>query len=174
MKTPKQSSSRCRQIVQFGELVLRQRLGREEVERPRIRIFQDRVQHRQVVAKRLARSRRRHHHEILPGARQFRRGRLMRIKLLDAFGPVSRRQLRPHPFRHGPELRLARRNVLHAGQHLVRAISRRQRPQRLLDRIQRRSFPYRQALPRCRHAFSPSEAPPSCPGESSSLFVRSR
>jgi hypothetical protein len=42
------------QIVQLGQLVLRERLGREEVERACVGIFEHRVQDRQVVAKRLA------------------------------------------------------------------------------------------------------------------------
>ena len=41
------------QVVQFGQLVLCQRLGGEEVERARVRVLEDCVQHRQVVAQRL-------------------------------------------------------------------------------------------------------------------------
>ena len=53
-----------RQRVQLRELILRQRLGRKEIQRARRRILQDRVQHRRVVAERLARRRRRNRDDI--------------------------------------------------------------------------------------------------------------
>ena len=53
------------QIVEFGKLVLRQRLGREEVKCSRVGRLQHRIQHRQVVAERLARGSRGHDHKIL-------------------------------------------------------------------------------------------------------------
>ena len=53
------------EIVQFGELVLRQRLGGKEIQRARVGIFKHGVQHGQVVAKRLARSSGRNDNEIL-------------------------------------------------------------------------------------------------------------
>src|SRR6185436_19274291 len=46
-------------LVQLRHLVLGQRLGREQVERARGRVLQDRVEDRQVVTERLARGRRR-------------------------------------------------------------------------------------------------------------------
>ncbi len=42
------------QIMQFGKLILRQRFGGKKVQRPRIRLFENFVQYRQVVAQRLA------------------------------------------------------------------------------------------------------------------------
>ena len=49
-----------RHLVQLGELILCECLGRKQVQRPRRRVVQDRVEHRRVVAERLARRRRGH------------------------------------------------------------------------------------------------------------------
>ena len=61
--------------VQLGELVLRERLGREEVERAGVRVLQDAVEDRQVVAERLARGGRRDDDDVAPRARPARRPR---------------------------------------------------------------------------------------------------
>ena len=45
----------ARQLVQLGQLVLRQRLGRKEIQRAAGRVPQDGAEHRRVVAERLAR-----------------------------------------------------------------------------------------------------------------------
>ena len=50
-------SGRFDQAVQLGVLILRQRLGRKEVERAGGVVAHDRVEHRQVVAEGLAGSR---------------------------------------------------------------------------------------------------------------------
>ncbi len=48
--------------VELGELVLGQGLRREEVEGSGVRVLEDSVEDRKVVAQRLSRSRRGHHH----------------------------------------------------------------------------------------------------------------
>jgi hypothetical protein len=52
--------------VQLGQLVLGQRLGREEVEGAGVGVLQDPVEDRQVVAEGLARGGRRDDHDVLP------------------------------------------------------------------------------------------------------------
>ena len=59
-------------VVQLGELVLRQRLGGKEIERARVGISKNRVQDRQVVAERLARRGRRDDDHILSRVHRFR------------------------------------------------------------------------------------------------------
>ena len=135
-----------RQIVEFGELVLRERLGGEEVQRARIGIFENGVQDGQVVAESFARSGRRDDHEIFSRARQLRRGGLMRIKLVDALGAIGGGKFRPHPGGHRAELRLARGNVFDGGDDFVGAITGGESAQRFLNDIQRRLRPYGQAV----------------------------
>jgi hypothetical protein len=72
------------QLLQLGQLVLGQRLGGEEVEHPGLGLGQQRLEHRQVVAERLARGGRRHHHEVLSLFNQFPSASLMRVELADA------------------------------------------------------------------------------------------
>jgi hypothetical protein len=48
------SRHELRQGVQLGELILRECLGRKEIQRARRRILQDRVQHGSVIAERFA------------------------------------------------------------------------------------------------------------------------
>ena len=80
-----------RQRVQLGELILRQRLGRKEVQRARRRILQDRVQHRRVVAERLARSRRRDRDDVAPGEHVRERLGLVRVELARSRAPRATR-----------------------------------------------------------------------------------
>ena len=70
--------------MQLGELILRERLGRKQIQRARGRILQDRVQHRRVVTERLARRRRRDRDDVAAGEHVLERFRLMGIELLDA------------------------------------------------------------------------------------------
>ena len=56
---------RLGQLHQLGELVLGQRLGREQIEHARLGLLHERLEHGQVVAERLARGGRRHHDEVL-------------------------------------------------------------------------------------------------------------
>ena len=55
--------------LQLGELILRERLGRKQIQRAARRVLQDRVQDRRVVAERLARRRRRDHDDVAAGER---------------------------------------------------------------------------------------------------------
>ncbi len=70
--------------LQLRELILRQRLGRKQVERAARRILEDRVEHRRVVAERLARRRRRDDDRVATGQRVLDRFRLVRVELIDA------------------------------------------------------------------------------------------
>ncbi len=63
-------------VVKFGELILRQSLGGKKIEGARVRIFENGVENRQVVAKRLAGSGGSDHHEIFSGAGQLRQRQL--------------------------------------------------------------------------------------------------
>ena len=73
-----------RKLAELRELVLSERLRREQIKRARRRILQNRVQHRQVVAERLARGRRRRDYAVLARERAGDRLALMRIERLDA------------------------------------------------------------------------------------------
>ena len=72
------------QLVQLGELILRERLGRKQIQRARRRIRQDRLKHRRVVAERLARRRRRRHDDVAAGEGVLDGRGLMRVELVDA------------------------------------------------------------------------------------------
>ena len=133
MKTPKRIVEALREIVQLGELVLRERLGGEEVERARIGIFEDGVQDRQVVAERFAGCRGRDDHEVFSRARKFGCGGLMRIELVDSLGAIGSGKFRANPRGHGAELRFARGDVLDRGEDFVGAVACRERVQHLLD-----------------------------------------
>ena len=75
-----------RQRVQLGELILRQRLGREEIERAGGGVLQDRVQHGRVVAERLS-GRGRGDRDDVPSRQDVGEGlRLVGVELLDAAG----------------------------------------------------------------------------------------
>ena len=73
MKTPISSAGisgdELGERVQFGELILRERFRRKEIQRARRRILEDRVEHRRVVAERLSRRGRRHRDDVAPGER---------------------------------------------------------------------------------------------------------
>ena len=85
------------QVVQLGELILRERFGREKVERARVRIFEDRVQDRQVVAQRFPGRRRRNHHNVAPLLDGFRGHGLVAIQLRDAFFRIGCAPVRGAP-----------------------------------------------------------------------------
>ena len=133
MKTPKRIVEALREIVELGQLVLRERLGGEEVERARIGIFEDGIQDGQVVAERLARGRGRDDNEILSRARNFGCGCLMRVELVDSLGAIRSGKFRANPRGHGAELRFARGDVLDRGEDFVGAVVGSERVQHLLD-----------------------------------------
>ena len=70
--------------MQFVELVVGERLGGEEIEGTRVRVAEQRVQHGQVVAERLAAGRGRHHRDAATVERGFDRVVLVAVKVLDA------------------------------------------------------------------------------------------
>jgi hypothetical protein len=77
------AQERRAQLVQLARLVLRERLGRVDVDRPRPRIARQRVEHRQVERQRLAaRGAGRDDRRVLP--RRLERCRLVRPELVDA------------------------------------------------------------------------------------------
>ena len=82
------------QRVQFGELVLRERFGWEEIQRARRRVLQDRVQDRRVVAERFPRSRRRDGDDVAAGEHMGEGFALVRVELVDA----ALRERRFEPF----------------------------------------------------------------------------
>ena len=87
--------------VQFFQLIFRERLGREQVHRPRARFRREPVQHRQVITKRFPARRRRDDHDVRARGDAFIRFRLMRIRPRNAARP-----------QHVPQLRIQRRRKL--------------------------------------------------------------
>ena len=148
MKTPKRIVEALREIVEFGELVLRERFGGEEVERARIGIFEDGIQDGQVVAERFARGRGRNDNEIFARARRFGRGGLMRVELVDSLGAIRSGKFRANPRGHWAELRFAGGDVLDRGEDFVGTVAGRERVQNFLYGSERRLRPDGQAL-RC-------------------------
>ena len=96
------------QIVQFGELILRERLRRKKINRARVAVFEDRVQHRQVVAERFARSGRSHDDDVFAGVYGLGRRSLMRVRLANALRFICRHEIGMNPGREFRKLRLAR------------------------------------------------------------------
>ena len=69
--------------LQLGELILRERLGGKQIQRAAGGSCRIAVQDRRVVAERLARRRRRDHHDVTAGQRVLDRLGLMRVELRD-------------------------------------------------------------------------------------------
>ena len=114
----------CRKIVQLGKLILRESLGGEEIQRACVRIFQNCVQNGQVVAEGFARSRGSDNDGISPRMYSRRRGSLMAIELSNALLSVDGGEIPAHPLRHWRKLCVARRDMVHGGEYLARAIAR--------------------------------------------------
>ena len=76
--------------VQFGELILRERLGWKQIQGAARGILQDRIQHGRVVAERLARRRRRDHHHVTAGERVLDRLGLVSVELRKSHAPAAR------------------------------------------------------------------------------------
>ena len=87
------------EVVEFGELILRQRLGGKKIERARVGIFQNGVQDRQVVAQRLAGRGRRDDHDVLARVHRFRGGGLVCVRSANALRRVRGDQIGVHPGR---------------------------------------------------------------------------
>ena len=77
-------ADRFDQSVKLGLLVLGERLGREEVEGAGVRVFEDGVEDRQVVAEGLAAGGRRDDDDVAAGQRVLDRLGLVGVELVDA------------------------------------------------------------------------------------------
>ncbi len=77
-------------LAQAALLVLRQRLGGEDVHGARVGVALERVQHRQLVDQRLARAGRRGHHHVAPRLQPVDGLGLVRVEARDALGVVQR------------------------------------------------------------------------------------
>ncbi len=82
-----------RQCLQFSQLILRERLRREEVQRACRRILEDRVQNGSVVAERLSGRGRRDRDDVASGEHVIEGFGLMGVELFD---PADRK-CRPEP-----------------------------------------------------------------------------
>ena len=100
---------RIGQGAQLHELVRRQRLGGEEVERPGRGVLRDRVEDRQVVAERLARCGRRDDHEVALRRCRLERRRLVGVERLD---PASAQRVDDPPVDGLRPRRVSRRTRL--------------------------------------------------------------
>ena len=83
---------RLDETVQLAVLVLTERFGREEVERPAGVIVEDGLEHRHVVAERLPGRRCRHHDDIAAVQDRLNGRRLMGIRAADAAARQRRRE----------------------------------------------------------------------------------
>jgi hypothetical protein len=81
------------QLGELARLVLGERLGRVEVERPRLRLARDRVQHRQVEGEALARGGAGGDDQVR-GRRRLPGAQLVRVERLDPGGAQARDEVR--------------------------------------------------------------------------------
>ena len=85
------------EIVELGELILRQRLGGKKIQRARVGIFQHGVQDRQVVAERLAGSGRRDDDHFVARHARFRGLGLVCVRPPNALCRIGCDQFSMHP-----------------------------------------------------------------------------
>ena len=109
--------------MQFGELILRERLGGEKVERARVRIFEHGVQDGQVVAKRFSGSGRRDDHDVAARVHGCCCCGLVAVEFGDAFFGVGSGEFRADPRGHGGELCFARWDVVHGGENFSAVVA---------------------------------------------------
>jgi len=121
------------EILQLSQLILSQRFRRKQVQGASVGILQHRVQNRQVVAERLARSRRRNHNYVLAIMYQVGGGRLVRLQVADSFILIGLSQGTCNPGRHGAKLGLSGRNLPYRGEHLFLAVMRDQRTENVVN-----------------------------------------
>ena len=152
------------QIVQLRQLVLGEGFRRKQIQRAGVGILQHLIQHRQVVAESLSRSRRRDHDDVLAVMHKFGCGGLVRIQLLDPLDRIRFAQFRAHPLGKGAERRLAGRNLAHAGQHLIRVVASSQGSENLTNHIKSCAGSWCQGFARRGHA--------SYSGAQDSPFIR--
>src|SRR5438309_805750 len=104
-----------REALELRQLVLREGLRREEVQRTRRRVLRDRVEDREVVAEGLARGGRRDHDDVLLLVRYVERGGLVRVERLDAARTQAARDPRVEPVRERRVPRSLGRDALPVG-----------------------------------------------------------
>jgi hypothetical protein len=109
----RRASCDLRDLVQLGELILRERLGRKQIERARRRRRQNRLQDRRVVAERLARRGRRRGDDVAAGKRVADGLGLVRIELRDPARGQRLHEARIHVLGERRELRLPGRQPPH-------------------------------------------------------------
>src|SRR4029077_2372888 len=102
-------------VIEFRQLILRKSLGGEEIQRARVRSFEDGIQDRQVVAKSFSGSGWSDYHDILARVDGFGSDSLMRVQLANALGTIRRDEVRVDPCRELSPLGFARREVTHCG-----------------------------------------------------------
>jgi len=140
------NAHRLNQLIQFADLISRQRFRRKEVQCPCIIVLQNGRQHRQVIAHRFAGGRRRDNHNIPPCQHLSDCVRLMAIQLMHPAFFQHRKQPRIKRIRERLIHRRTRRkdiptdNILH--KHRVTAEGFRQ-----LVNIHRKHLPTRIAFP---------------------------
>jgi hypothetical protein len=111
------------QILQLGELILRERFRGEQVECSRVCIFENRVQNRQVVAQRLPGRRRRNHHNIASFPDGFGGQGLVAVQPRDALFRKRLRKIGAHPIMYGRKPRFARRDMVHGGNYFAAMVA---------------------------------------------------
>ncbi len=84
---------RVHRRLEFVQLILGQRLGGKQVKGAGVGIFNQALENRQVVAKRLAAGSRSDHHDVLAFQAQLERLRLVRIQARDAASDQSMAQM---------------------------------------------------------------------------------
>ncbi len=124
-----------RQILKLGELILRERLGGEEVEGARVGVFKDRVEDREVVAERFSGGRRSNYDEVFSGPGKFSGGGLVGVEAVNPLGAIRCYQFRPHPGGHWAEIGIAGGKVFDRGEDFVAPVARCKRSERLLHDI---------------------------------------
>src|SRR5580704_10620661 len=107
------------QVVKLCQLILRQSFGREKIERASVRILENRIQYRQVVAKRFSRSGWRDHHHVFAGVDSLGSDVLMCVKLSNSLGAVRSDEVAVHPRGKLSPLRFARGKITYRREHLT-------------------------------------------------------
>ena len=110
------------QFVQLRHLILRQRLGREQIQRARCRVLQDAIENWQVVAERLARRGRCGDHHLLALGNEIEGLGLVRVELLDTSRLERRAQARVDAGGKRRIGRLDRRQPPDCGHDFVRGV----------------------------------------------------
>ena len=126
--------------AELGELVLRERLRREQVECPRVGVLQDAVEDGQVVAERLARGGGGHDHDVPSGLDELVGLALVAVEPAVAPSGEGLAQARVERLGKADDVGRLRREVTQGGQHRL-AAQRLLDLERLQDREQRRVAP---------------------------------